>query len=300
MRILFFSESNWSIPAIAELSKNHTIVGVVARESEGKVSMDLLDFLNQSGISVLEPKVCLDPDWLANSQVNFGVSFGYSLKIPEQTFSAFPFGVANVHYGELPKYAGPSPLFWAIKNQESIMTLTVHQIDAGWDAGRLLHAQQVPIFPGESFGILGMRLSMIASEILVKVAADIDKLPGIPLEANTKPMPRPDQGTLTIDWSGQKADEIEALVNASNPSYGGAITFFRGRPVRILEVSPADVNVPGEFTPGTIAYADSNYGVFVICGDKNFLRINIIQMDGVFFSGNKLGAFGVRAGERFG
>jgi methionyl-tRNA formyltransferase len=88
------------------------------------------------------------------------------------------------------------------------------------------------------------------------------------------------------------------LVNAANPNYSGAITTFRGSQIRILEVSPADVNVTGIFSPGTIVYADATYGVFVLCADFKYLRINIFQLDGTIITGSKLAALGIRPYEQ--
>lgn len=97
----------------------------------------------------------------------------------------------------------------------------------------------------------------------------------------------------------QSAREIESLVNATNPDYGGAITLFRGQPLRILEVNAVGVNNPSEFAPGSIVHSDANYGVLVACKNIEFLRINIVQTSEGILSGFKLAGLGIAAGERF-
>ena len=58
------------------------------------------------------------------------------------------------------------------------------------------------------------------------------------------------------------------------------------------------MNVPGNITPGTIVYADTNYGIFVLCSDLKYLRINIFQLEGTVITGIKLAALGVKPNER--
>ncbi|SHO65136.1 methionyl-tRNA formyltransferase [Algoriphagus zhangzhouensis] len=297
MRILFFSESPWSIPSILEVLKEHEILGVVISGNENVVSSDLLGFLNQSKVK------CFNLDEIEQEieleSIDMGVSFGFTKKIPESIFSKIKLGVINIHFGELPKYAGPSPLFWVLKNQEPNLVISFHRINDQWDAGHLLMKEVLPIFPGEPIGLLGSRAAFATSTKLKELIKNITLVESVDLAFNNKPLKRPTDTDLTIEWRNQKANEIEALINAANPSYGGAISSFRGSPIRILEVSPADVNITGIFSPGTIVYSDPQYGVFVICGDYNFLRINILQLEGTIISGQKLAALGVRVYEKF-
>jgi methionyl-tRNA formyltransferase len=111
--------------------------------------------------------------------------------------------------------------------------------------------------------------------------------------------PLPGVNDLQINWSSQSAKDVENLVNACNPDFGGAVTSFRNQVMRFLEVAPAEINNPAPSAPGTIVYADGNYGIFVACSDNKFLRVNIIQSSEGILSGFKLASLGVTAGERF-
>ena len=44
----------------------------------------------------------------------------------------------NLHPSMLPKYRGPSPLFWQITNAETDTGLTLHQVSAELDAGDII------------------------------------------------------------------------------------------------------------------------------------------------------------------
>lgn len=303
MKILFFSQSNWSLPSISELIKEHEVVGIVTVTNGPKANGQILTFAEQMKIPVIEWGLLTKESGLAvfdECKAELGISFGFSFKISKEVFSSFPLGVLNVHFGKLPKYAGAAPLFWTINNQEPSVALSFHFINEHWDSGELIMEHEMPIFPGEPFGLLGARAASVSSERLKNILSRIDSIERKALEVNSEPKARPDEKDLTIDWRNKKANEIEALVNASNPSYGGAITYFRGSQIKILEVSPADVTIPGIFSPGSIVYADAANGIFVICGDYNFLRLNIIQFEGSILSGQKLAALGVKATEKLG
>lgn len=300
MKLLFFSQSNWSIPSISELAKSHEILGVVTFLKGERSNPFLLSFLEKRNIKALsweDVKSSLNDDELANSDL--GISFGFSSKIPKEIYAKISKGVLNVHFGKLPKYAGPAPLFWTIKNMEKSLSISFHIINEDWDAGELLLEEELPIFPGEPFGLLGSRASLLSSQKLDNLLRTFEgNVPEI-LEVNFTPLKKPSDIDLTIDWKKQSADEIEALINASNPAYGGAISSFRGSPIRILEVSPAEANINGIFAPGSVVYSDPQYGIFVICGDNKHLRINILQLEGTVLSGQKLAALGVRVYEKF-
>lgn len=48
------------------------------------------------------------------------------------------FGCLNLHTGMLPKYRGLMPSFWALKNNEQEIGVTVFQVDEGIDSGPIL------------------------------------------------------------------------------------------------------------------------------------------------------------------
>ncbi|SFB46102.1 methionyl-tRNA formyltransferase [Algoriphagus aquimarinus] len=301
MRIVIFTQSIWSIPSIQQLALNKQISGIVLPQKDFQNQEMLMEVAINFGLEIFrwdgQDQVEIGA-WIATLNVDRGVSFGFSYKIPKAIFESFEWGVLNVHYGKLPKYAGAAPLFWTLKNGEKSAVISFHKIDENWDAGILVSESIVPIFPGEPYGFLASRLSVLAGKELLKA---LDKLPlseGELLTPNEYPFPRPKEEDLTIDWKTQSADEVEFLVNAANPNYGGAITTFRGSQIRILEVSPAEVNIEGVFSAGTIVYADATYGVFVLCADYKYLRINIFQMDGTIITGPKLAALGVRSYEQ--
>ena len=55
------------------------------------------------------------------------------------------FGCLNLHTGMLPKYRGLMPTFWALKNNEEEIGVTVFQVDEGIDSGPILVQKSINV-----------------------------------------------------------------------------------------------------------------------------------------------------------
>jgi methionyl-tRNA formyltransferase len=305
VKIVFVSAGSYAIPAINFFAGQNIIQAVA---SIGTVNKNTLPVQHLAGHLNLPFKRFLKTElltgfksWLTGLQPDVVLVFGCAYKIPEELFAVSKLGFYNVHFSLLPAYRGRNPLFWQIKNGETMGGITVHKMAGEFDAGPILTQKELPIYPGENHGLFSARLSM---ESIPVISMAIEKLRhGAPLDEQNENAvsyaPEPSVNDLRINWETQSAKEIENLVNAANPDYGGAITLLRGQPFRILEVAPAEINNPSIIATGTIVHADLNYGVFVACKDLQFLRINVIQSAGGILSGFKLAGIGVAQGERF-
>jgi methionyl-tRNA formyltransferase len=194
-------------------------------------------------------------------------------------------------------------MFWQIRNGETSGGITIHQMTETFDSGPMIAQQQTNISPGENCGLFTARLSMETVGLIGQAIERLNTFGGPMLlpqnESLASYFKRPDAPNFQIDWEKQSSIEIENIVNATNPEYGGATAAFRGQPFRILEVNQVELNNPAPVAPGTIVHADINYGVIVACSDGRFLRINIAQLSEGIFSGFKLASLGIKTGERF-
>jgi methionyl-tRNA formyltransferase len=64
--------------------------------------------------------------------------FGFNWRLPPDVLAVPKLGVLNVHPSALPKYRGPSPVLWAIRNGDPHLGLTVHRMTERIDAGPVL------------------------------------------------------------------------------------------------------------------------------------------------------------------
>lgn len=229
---------------------------------------------------------------------------GFSYRIPQQLYSIPPLGFFNIHFSLLPAYRGPDPIFWQLKNGEQIGGITIHQIDTEFDAGITVARQQIPFIGAENWGICDGRYSRAVFNLMVPLINTLNQggqvLALSPLAEDQSYFPRPTATDLTIDWDRYTAATIENLVNACNPSYGGALTFYKGQPVRIMEVVPIPTEANKSNVPaGSVVFADAQNGVIVKCADQQLLRLNIVKLNEGYFTGFKLFALGVKTGECF-
>lgn len=240
--------------------------------------------------------------WLKELEADMVWVFGFPWKFSQELLAVPAKGFYNFHYGLFPKYKGADPIFWQVKNKEEKAGFVIHQVTEDIDGGPVVWSEEMPVVPGENYGLFSYRMGMITTGILDKLLDAINAAVPVVQEAATGTDTfffRPDAAETSISWNNQSADEIEWLINACNPPYGGASTWLRGQQVKILEVTPADVNDAAEVTPGTIVYADAVYGLVVACREKKFLRINIVSMREGYMSGVRLFSLGIKAGERF-
>lgn len=74
------------------------------------------------------------------------VCYGFSWRLPRAVLRIPRYGVLNVHCSMLPKYRGPAPVLWAIRNGDPHLGVTVHRMDEQFDAGPILAQQEgIPI-----------------------------------------------------------------------------------------------------------------------------------------------------------
>lgn len=240
--------------------------------------------------------------WLQGINADVLCCMGFPRKLPAELLALPRLGCFNFHGGPLPYYRGPDPVFWQIRNRESFATVTVHRMDPEIDTGAIAHEVQLPVGPGDTYGLwmqrLGGGLPRVMIEFIQQLAIHGEALPLRQQDTATACyLSRPDDADRTIDWSWDAA-RIDALVRACNPIYGGALTALKGVPVRILEVSPA-APLPESTPPGTIV-ATGDDGLRIACGEGESLAAGIVYgMDG-FFTGRRLTQlFGLKPGDLF-
>lgn len=56
-----------------------------------------------------------------------------------------PLGCLNLHTGLLPKYRGLMPTFWALKNNDKEIGVSVFYVDSGIDSGPIVVQKKVPV-----------------------------------------------------------------------------------------------------------------------------------------------------------
>ncbi|MEW7277694.1 formyltransferase family protein [Aquimarina sp. 2201CG1-2-11] len=309
MKVILIGNFPTSISLYNYLSTNELLTGVCFQESNNLLS-DQISWKNsiqKDGYKTFSTnKQNLNKEfisWLREQAPDIVLVCGFSLKIPKDALLIPTYGFLNIHFGKLPVNRGPDPLFWSIKNQEKNTAITIHQMDENWDTGKILLEHSTPIIPGETMGMLNSKMSYALSEIIekaIRLGVSNENYKPQSLDKPHNYRFAPNLSETTIIWEEQTADDIENLVNACNPKYGGATTYYQGSPIKILEVSPVNGQVPllGK-TPGEIVHAHPQEGLFICCKYGKLLKINIISSDAGILTGNKYVHLGLRQGQLF-
>jgi methionyl-tRNA formyltransferase len=144
-------------------------------------------------IAALEEKGCTVDHTAAPvsdlSAYDLVVSYGYRHILRQPVIDTARRPILNLHISYLPWNRGAHPLFWAAYDGTPV-GVTVHEIDAGVDTGRLCFQREVPVdFATNSFeqGYATLRREM--EELFVE---NIDVL----LDGTYQPIPQQGEGTM--------------------------------------------------------------------------------------------------------
>jgi len=160
----------------------------------------------------------------------------------------------NIHFGPLPAYKGPFPVFWQLKHGTESLGISIHKLTDKFDQGAVVWRKSYPnqvYFCHES---ATKYLSGMCAEgvffLLNIIAAKHPTLELKPLPIASSYFKRPEAKDVLIDWQKMGAIEIVNLVKACNSWNKGAITQFKGNELKLMDAriiaSPSENVNPGE------------------------------------------------------
>jgi methionyl-tRNA formyltransferase len=166
---------------------------------------------------------------------------GFPWKIPAEALAAPRLGIVNFHPSLLPRYRGPIPVGWAIRNGETEIGITIHRMDAELDTGAILGQARVTLADEHSFPELEPKLLGAVAELLPVALERLERGEGDPQTldgASYFSFFEPEYAW--IDW-GRPAGEIHRQVRAwrfasSGGGEHGALTKLDGERLRVLRV----------------------------------------------------------------
>jgi methionyl-tRNA formyltransferase len=196
-----------------------------------------LDILIPSGRERMAPLIApLEPDLVLCS--------GFSWRIPGDALAVPRLGAVNIHPSLLPRYRGPSPLAWAIRDGETEVGLTFHRMDEHFDTGPILAQGSAPLADEDSWEALGPKLQGLAAQLFPRVLERLAA--GDPGDAQTEEgasyAGRFDDDYVALDPT-RPAEEVLRQVRAwrfaplTDGGRQGALTDVDGRTVRVLRAS---------------------------------------------------------------
>ncbi len=97
---------------------------------------------------------------------DLGLCTGYPWRLPPEVLAIPPLGVMNTHPSPLPRFRGPFPFAWAIREGDDEIWLTAHLMDEEFDTGPILAQASRPMPDDTSMAGLQPTLAALAGEVL--------------------------------------------------------------------------------------------------------------------------------------
>ncbi len=198
--------------------------------------------------------------------------------IPRSIIDFYSHGVVALHPSLLPKYRGAAPIRRAIMAGEKKTGLTTFFVNEKIDAGDIILQVETNIRERETYGELAERLSHMGADLIEETLVMISegRAPRVPQDDSFATYaPKIKKEERIINWDAS-AEFIERLVRALCPQ-PGALTKFRGRLLKILEVEIVDGGAPVG-RAGTVLDVVRE-GVIVATG-KGMVLIKRVQPEG--------------------
>ena len=152
---------------------------------------------------------------LAVLEPDLAISGGLPVRIPEDALEVPRHGIVNCHPALLPRYRGPNPIGWALRNGDQELGFTFHRMDADFDTGRVLAQGTAPLAGAERAedalrALFGVATSLLP-QALKRVEAGDPGDPQAEEDASYAGFFEPEYAE--IDWT-QTAEKVHRQVRA--------------------------------------------------------------------------------------
>lgn len=158
---------------------------------------EVFHIARERGLTVFHEKLLEFPDLLKlllQNKVELVICHAYMRILPEDILELPRNGFVNIHPSLLPKYRGPSPTYWVLKNRESVTGLTSHFMDEGIDTGPIINQAEVPVAEQDLLKDIIDKQKRILGELLqetLKRVVEPDFVPVTQREDEATYAPRP-------------------------------------------------------------------------------------------------------------
>lgn len=277
----------------ATLDAGCEVVGILRRDTikHPKLVKKIKDIVNPSieysyiksyNLSEIEANSVNSEDFrkaLINLNPDIILVGSWGEKFSKETYSIPKIATINAHPSLLPKYRGPNPYFWVIKNMEMTTGVTFHLMDEGFDTGAILAQEEVEILADDTGKTLKDRVVLKARGVACELLKDLSEDVIIPLQQ------REDRATyfsypegLELNFS-KSAEENYALIRAAYP--WEEVYFYHNITPLVPDYKNIIIedNKTGYVDFGTVVEVDSNTKMIsILCGDNKVLKMSNLSL----------------------
>ncbi|MFE6972384.1 methionyl-tRNA formyltransferase [Streptomyces sp. NPDC057682] len=216
--------------------------GGPTRQGAGDVVGEIVDAL-PDGVDLLIPgRKGMLPHIVAGYRADLVVCYGFPWRLPSTVLRATALGAINVHTSMLPKYRGPLPVNWAIRNGDKEIGVSIHWMDSAFDSGGIL-AQEAGIVLGDDVvpRLLWEEVDRSIERLLpVALSQAVTGFPGTPQEEGAATYAGWMEPEFSeIDWSAPRIDvhnQVRAIRFGSS-GRSGPVAGVAGHRLRVLRTS---------------------------------------------------------------
>lgn len=207
-------------------------------------------------------------------------------------------GTIQYHPSLLPRHRGGSAINWAVINGETKTGLSIFWPDEGLDTGPILLQKEVTIEPDDTVGtvyfnkLFPLGVEALSESVRLVKGGWTPRIAQNLSDGEYEPLCK----RMTIDWM-YPVNIVYNVIRGSNPS-PGAVTSYKGQPVKIFDCEKR--NVSGPEAPGTITQVSED-GLLVAANGGSIL-VRRLQPGGSakVKAAEFAASAGVRVGDRLG
>ena len=243
-------------------------------------------------IPVFQPiKIRKDFSFMDNLNVDLVITLAYGQIVPQGFLDIPRFGCLNLHGSLLPKLRGASPVQTALINNEKVTGVTLMEMVAAMDAGRMYGKKEVIIEEDDNATSLFKKISEAAKDLVLELLPKYvnGELEGIPQDENEVTfcsLIKPEQEKLDLS---KDILEVYGYIRGLSDE-PGAYLYLDNQKLKIFKAKIANDLVTAEV--GTIVQADKR-GLLLQCQNGQ-LAILELQKEGkkrmdykAFINGNQ-------------
>lgn len=243
-------------------------------------------------IPVFQPiKIRKDFSFMDNLKVDLVITLAYGQIVPQGFLDIPRFGCLNLHGSLLPKLRGASPVQTALINNEKVTGVTLMEMVAAMDAGRMYGKKEVIIEEDDNATSLFKKISEAAKDLVLELLPKYvnGELEGIPQDENEVTfcsLIKPEQEKLDLS---KDILEVYGYIRGLSDE-PGAYLYLDNQKLKIFKAKIANDLVTAEV--GTIVQADKR-GLLLQCQNGQ-LAILELQKEGkkrmdykAFINGNQ-------------
>ena len=243
-------------------------------------------------VPVFQPiKIRKDFSFMDNLKVDLVITLAYGQIVPQGFLDIPRFGCLNLHGSLLPKLRGASPVQTALINNEKVTGVTLMEMVAAMDAGRMYGKKEVVIEEDDNATSLFKKISEAAKDLVLEllpkyVDGELEGIPQNEEEVTFCSLIKPEQEKLDLS---KDILEVYGYIRGLSDE-PGAYLYLDNHKLKIFKAKIANDLVTAEV--GTIVQADKR-GLLLQCQNGQ-LAILELQKEGkkrmdykAFINGNQ-------------